>query len=762
MVSPGQSNPLPAAAELGHSDDPRALIPGNPAAIQSKLATLDKLASGIDEASTNLTKIDTGHWQGSAGDAFRSKFHQEVPHWHDSSEAFDQAKKALQEHSYTLAAAQQQAGDAIDRFNKGQQATQAAQNQYKVAIAQRKAQTAQGVNLPPMAPFSDPGAGDRQEAQAILDDARRKVQTSGEAARAAIAAAGGSAPAAPGLAGRVGAALDDFIGEEVNKGEHFLGHAARAIGGIIKPILGVANPITMLTHPMQAEVNAMNMATGLVHAATHPVDLVESTLDTPEWSTDPAGATGEIAVNIGSMLIGGEGAAAKGAEVGEQGAKLASTGEKAVADAGGNLGKAAEDTSHEPPPLKPADWPGADTSAPNTPFGPKGSESLHAPEPPLTHEAPPGAHSPDQPESQPPVGHAPPTGHLPADHPPLDQPAHNDVPPRYAPDPLPRADARPDAHPADTPARTPLHNIGGDAAGMQQSLHGQLDHLGPHPDLPGDEQPAPDIRPSHDPQALPGHESPPVGHLPGQVEGQPPVGHTPPVGHLPADHQPIHQPIHYDTPGRAQDPLNAGVHGDPRFHASDADHQAFRDQVPDGVFSATTLERIRENLHQLYPDVGHIPDEELIALHRYTGASYFQINKALRDADLAKIHSLDPEIKNAVSGMNKLPDWQGTAEQPLVYRGINVSDPERLPDVLSRYEPGKIVSEPGFTSGAKDSPFKGNVQFIIEPHYGKDLEFLNEMENEVCWPPYNRFEVLGRKFDEVNDQWKIYLRDHGR
>lgn len=150
-------------------------------------------------------------------------------------------------------------------------------------------------------------------------------------------------------------------------------------------------------------------------------------------------------------------------------------------------------------------------------------------------------------------------------------------------------------------------------------------------------------------------------------------------------------------------------------------------------------------------------------MQRYTGIHHMDINQALREGDPSALHNLDPEIKNAASGMNRLPDWQGTTGHPVVYRGIDV-DPGNLPDLLSRYGDHEMVTEPGFTSGDKENAYPGNVQFIIEPRYGKDLEFLNPYGGmkEVCWPPGNSFEVLGRRFDEAGGQWKIYLKDHGR
>lgn len=69
MVFPGLSGSTPAAAELGATDDPRALVPGNPEAIQAILGSIAKLCAGIGQAPTAFTAVDEGQWQGAAGDA---------------------------------------------------------------------------------------------------------------------------------------------------------------------------------------------------------------------------------------------------------------------------------------------------------------------------------------------------------------------------------------------------------------------------------------------------------------------------------------------------------------------------------------------------------------------------------------------------------------------------------------------------------------------------------------------------------------------
>lgn len=380
-----KSDAMPTPAELGTTNDPRALIPGNPAAIQAKLFVLGRLSSGIDEAAASFGKIQAGDdsWQGSAGDAARAALNREVPAWRDTATAFDNVKQQLQDYSHTLEAAQNQAAQAIEKFNQGRQASEAATDQYNRAMQQRIGRITQGASPPPLPLMSDPGQADRQEAQAILQDARAKVANAGAAAASAVRAQGDSAPQGPGPLESLGDRAADLGLSALKTGGRLLGGAASAVGGIVKPLLGTAaNPIMMLTHPMQAEVNSMNMGAGLVHAAAYPVDTAKGFVAWDDWDKDPAAALGKVGVNVGSIFVGG-GAAAKGAEIGADGAKLASrfagNAEKTVGDAG-NIGKAASGVDHAPW-GKPANW-AEPIPDDGTRFGPHGSEPSPAIEPP--------------------------------------------------------------------------------------------------------------------------------------------------------------------------------------------------------------------------------------------------------------------------------------------------------------------------------------------------------------------------------------------
>lgn len=197
--------------------------------------------------------------------------------------------------------------------------------------------------------------------------------------------------------------------------------------------------------------------------------------------------------------------------------------------------------------------------------------------------------------------------------------------------------------------------------------------------------------------------------------------------------------------------------GDKDFRATADDHSTLRQLGK--VLSDAEIQEIRARK----PDIEHITDEELSAMYLYTGMDHQYWNEALRNGELEEVRKYETVIRNAVSGMNKLPDWTSTPEVPKVHRGIYI-DSWDMDNFLDRYSAGAEVTENAFTSSSKSDPFPGNVEFVIEAREGKDLEFLKPYGGmrEVAWPPGGRFEVSNREFSEDTGKWTIRLKDLGR
>jgi hypothetical protein len=194
-------------------------------------------------------------------------------------------------------------------------------------------------------------------------------------------------------------------------------------------------------------------------------------------------------------------------------------------------------------------------------------------------------------------------------------------------------------------------------------------------------------------------------------------------------------------------------YSDPQYKAGRGVREAYDRRYPPN----SGTRRFVDDTRAEHPGITEpLTDQEISALNRMTGMDHMDINKALRDGDQAALERLDPEIRNAVSGLNKLPDYIG----PPVRRGIDVA-PSDLDSVLDKYTPGQTVSEPAFTHSDKAVPFSGNVQFVINGGPAKDVSFLRDPsvgQQEVMYPPGAKFEVLSKKYDPETQQWKIFLK----
>jgi uncharacterized protein YukE len=284
-------------------------------------------------------------------------------------------------------------------------------------------------------------------------------------------------------------------------------------------------------------------------------------------------------------------------------------------------------------------------------------------------------------------------------------------------------------------------------ARVPDTIAGTLDDFGPHG--PGDFGP-------------PGGHDPGTSQISNRLNPDPPPVHADPAphtdggGHHPGDgHEPdgTGAPQHHggDTPPPA-DHGPSSDYSDPHHHATDADHQAFNDK-----FGPGNAQLLQQQIARA-PDVG-LANEEIRALDHYTGMAHQDLNAALRDGDVSALNTMDPEIREAVSGLNKLPDFQGR-----VFRGIDVA-PGDMQSLIDRYTPGAHVREPAFTSSDMNAPFSGNVEFVIDSTAGKDISWLKDAWNgqkEVLFGPDNGFTVVSRDFDAATDKWKIRLKDAGR
>ena len=83
-------------AELGETDDPRALVPGDAASITATAQQLRTRGDTLHEAGSGLQRIDTSDgWSGEAADTFRAKFQGQPGKWLEAGDCFHSAADAL-------------------------------------------------------------------------------------------------------------------------------------------------------------------------------------------------------------------------------------------------------------------------------------------------------------------------------------------------------------------------------------------------------------------------------------------------------------------------------------------------------------------------------------------------------------------------------------------------------------------------------------------------------------------------------------------
>ncbi|MCL2652478.1 MAG: polymorphic toxin type 28 domain-containing protein [Propionibacteriaceae bacterium] len=185
-------------AELGETSDPVELVPGNVSVIVSRMYDLGDYAQSLGDAGSGLTRIDTSEcWQGEAAEAFREHYQGEPKRWVVAGDSFAKAAKALDDYSWTLKWAQDQAASAIDEWARGVARTEADKKAYEDAVQQAESEAAKTGVPVVIAAFVDGGEPIRQGARDVLTEARRQLADVANDTAATIQAACEAAPAKP-------------------------------------------------------------------------------------------------------------------------------------------------------------------------------------------------------------------------------------------------------------------------------------------------------------------------------------------------------------------------------------------------------------------------------------------------------------------------------------------------------------------------------------------------------------------------------------
>jgi hypothetical protein len=180
-------------AELGQTEDPKELVPGEPETVTGTADELRARAATMGDVAADLAGVRVPDWEGPASSEFWDKFSPEAANWRLARDAMTSAATTLDGHASALSWAQGQAAEAIALWKAGEQATRAAMESGSLV-------SPLGLPAGPQAfgpAFADPGAGLRQQAVEVLGRAREQLDKVGNAGASALEKQAGKGDGAP-------------------------------------------------------------------------------------------------------------------------------------------------------------------------------------------------------------------------------------------------------------------------------------------------------------------------------------------------------------------------------------------------------------------------------------------------------------------------------------------------------------------------------------------------------------------------------------
>ncbi|MET7437646.1 putative T7SS-secreted protein [Streptomyces sp. NPDC005496] len=284
----------PGEQQLGQTEDPDELIHGNPARIRTSAQHLRDFHGAFDKVGQGMRRLDSSHWRGEAGDAFREKFELHPTRWLRASDACETAASALDGYAETVKWAQEQAKDAIGLYKKGKHASEEAVRAYNKRIDAYNAKVRADQDPGPVPdPFKDPGRADIQAAREKLAEARKQRNTAASTAQGKIKAALEHAPAEPPPLDRLGNNIIDGYQAIDMELTHVVGGVLKGGAGLVTFVRGL-NPTDPynLTHPAEYLQNVNMTLSGLVSTAAHPERVVQAAVE--GFKKDPSEFFGRL------------------------------------------------------------------------------------------------------------------------------------------------------------------------------------------------------------------------------------------------------------------------------------------------------------------------------------------------------------------------------------------------------------------------------------------------------------------------------------
>ena len=269
-------------AQLGQTDDPIALVPGDVQAVAQTACTMSRYAGVLADAGEGLRRIDLGAWTGAAADRFREVYSGEPARWTAAGDAFTAASTILSDYAATLSWAQGQAAESIATWDQAVAATRQAEAEHRAAVQQALTAALGGILAAPPPPFHDPGKATRAAARDLLERARTQLDQAGDAAVSAVDAAAAHAPPEPRWWQDVWHAASEY---------------RRGVMESLTDTVTTAwslSTLRMLGDPVGYAETVRAMASSLVYGVQHPVEFAKAVLDWETWQQSPWRALGHL------------------------------------------------------------------------------------------------------------------------------------------------------------------------------------------------------------------------------------------------------------------------------------------------------------------------------------------------------------------------------------------------------------------------------------------------------------------------------------
>lgn len=266
----------------------KSLVPGDAHALRSFVQSFDGLGGGLQDAARQLRAIESGAWQGTAGDAFRDLLVDQPRRFDRGAEAFTAARSACLTYATELEHAQLLASRARLRYDEAAESTarwqtrSAAFRDLQSRAAAGEVAAVAALTRSPVPTAADPGAIGRAEAERMLAAARADVVAAAARAAAKLDAASRGAPKRPGILKRIARWGSEFGGGFVE--------SVRGMGEFVSTY----SATRLLLDPAGWSKDVVAMGRGLRYGVEHPVDFGKVLLDWETWQESPARAIGHL------------------------------------------------------------------------------------------------------------------------------------------------------------------------------------------------------------------------------------------------------------------------------------------------------------------------------------------------------------------------------------------------------------------------------------------------------------------------------------